>query len=40
MESRHTCYVTSGRYVSEYTDTQIARVKQVTSAGYLILRHA
>lgn len=40
MESRYTCYVSSGRYVSEYTDTQIARVKQVTSAGYLILRRA
>lgn len=40
MEARYTCYVSSGRYVAEYLDTQIARVKQVTAAGYLILRRA
>lgn len=35
-----TCYLAVGRYVSAFTDSQAVRVRQVTSAAYLILKHA
>ncbi|WP_019200727.1 hypothetical protein [Tsukamurella sp. 1534] len=38
MVTRATCYVSQGRYVAEYSDQQKERVRQVTSAGYLLLR--
>ncbi|MBS4101887.1 DUF7373 family lipoprotein [Tsukamurella paurometabola] len=39
-EPRSTCYLPVGRYLSEYSDSQPEKVRQVTSAAYLILRHA
>ena len=37
---RYTCYIAVGRYISTFTDNQAARVRQVTSAAYLILKDA
>jgi hypothetical protein len=34
------CYVTVGRYMSEYSDPNADKAEQVTSAAYLVLRQA
>ncbi|WP_248490852.1 hypothetical protein [Tsukamurella sp. PLM1] len=37
---RATCSIAVGRYTSVFTDVQVEKVRQVTSAAYLILRGA